>query len=53
MTNSAVARWIDPVDAGLELGMGTELTRPMLVLAGWVVIASVAGYLLTRRRQVS
>lgn len=51
--NSAVARWIDPVDAGLELGMGTELTRPMLVLAGWVVIASVAGYLLTRRRQVS
>ncbi|TYP86586.1 hypothetical protein [Blastococcus xanthinilyticus] len=50
--NHTVAVWVDPVDATLELGMGTELTRPIVVLAGWVVVASVAGWVLTRRRQV-
>ncbi|WP_346620987.1 hypothetical protein [Blastococcus montanus] len=51
--NSNVVAWIDPVDATLELAMGQERTQPILVLAGWVVVSSVAGYLLTRRRQVS
>jgi ABC-2 type transport system permease protein len=43
---------VDPAHAVMLLGQGMEETRSTLVLTGWVVISSVAGWILTHRRPV-
>ncbi|WP_448626098.1 hypothetical protein [Geodermatophilus sp. URMC 64] len=48
----AIAEKIDPANAVLNLGQGFEQTQSIAVLAGWVVVASVAGAVLTHRRAV-
>ena len=48
----AVARTIDPANAVINLAQGAEQTQSIAVLAGWVVAASVAGWVLTHRRAV-
>lgn len=52
MWNLGLAQWLDPADATLVLAQGDAETRSILVLAGWVVVSSVAGWLLTSRRPV-
>jgi ABC-2 type transport system permease protein len=47
-----VATKIDPANAVLDLAQGTHQTTAILILAGWVVISSVAGVVMTRRRAV-
>ncbi len=44
---------LDPAHASMALAQGYAETRSVLVLAGWLVVATVAGALLTRRRQVT
>jgi len=48
----AVASKIDPANAVLDLAQGTHQTTAILILAGWVMISSVAGVVMTRRRAV-
>ena len=43
---------VDPAHATMLLGQGVEETRSVLVLTGWVVAASVAGWMLTHRHPV-
>jgi ABC-2 type transport system permease protein len=43
---------LDPAEAVLALAQGQSETRSILVLTGWVVISSVAGWVLTHRRAV-
>jgi ABC-2 type transport system permease protein len=43
---------LDPAEAVLALAQGQAETRSILVLTGWVVISSVAGWVLTHRRAV-
>jgi ABC-2 type transport system permease protein len=43
---------LDPAEAVLALAQGQSETRSVLILAGWVVLASVAGWILTHRRAV-
>lgn len=50
--NLELAQWLDPAEATMVLAQGDAETRSVLVLAGWVVGASAAGWLLTRRRAV-
>jgi hypothetical protein len=45
-----VAVYLDPNGAVLSLSQGLEMTRSALVIAGWVVVATVAGAVVTRRR---
>ncbi|MGY1849620.1 MULTISPECIES: hypothetical protein [unclassified Blastococcus] len=47
-----VAEWLDPTSATMSLATGSPEVRPVLVLVGWVVVTSVVGHLLTRRRPV-
>jgi hypothetical protein len=48
----ALAEKIDPANAVLSLAQGQEQTTAIAVLGGWVLIASVAGWILTHRRAV-
>ena len=48
-----IASKVDPVDATLALAFGQGTTTPALVLTGWVVVAVVAGTVVTRRRAVA
>jgi ABC-2 type transport system permease protein len=48
----ALAEKIDPANSVLNLAQGQEQATAIAVLAGWVVIASVAGWILTHRRAV-
>jgi ABC-2 type transport system permease protein len=43
---------IDPAGATLALAQGQAVTQSILILSGWVVLASVAGWILTHRRAV-
>ena len=43
---------LDPAEAVLALAQGQSETRPILILTGWVVVSSVAGWILTQRRAV-
>ncbi|MCZ2858676.1 hypothetical protein [Blastococcus sp. VKM Ac-2987] len=43
---------LDPAQATLELAQGVHGTQSVLVLVGWVVVSSVAGWVLTHRRAV-
>lgn len=44
---------LDPAEAVLTLAQGTATGRPVAILAGWVVVAVVAGAVVTRRRAVA
>ncbi|HEX2072718.1 MAG TPA: hypothetical protein VHF92_02940 [Geodermatophilus sp.] len=48
-----IAEKLDPVDGTLALALGNGGTTQVLAIAGWVVVATVAGALLTRRRAVA
>ncbi|NEK60038.1 hypothetical protein GCU56_19465 [Geodermatophilus sabuli] len=48
-----LAEDLDPANAVLHLGMGEQGTQPIVVIAGWVVVSTVAGWVLTHRRAVS
>ena len=48
-----VAANIDPNGAILSLAQGQDSGRAAGILVGWVVVTTVAGTLLTRRRQVA
>jgi len=48
----AIEQKIDPAQAVMNLSQGAHQTTSILILAGWVVISSVAGVLMTRRRAV-
>ena len=43
---------VDPAHATMLLGQGMEETRSVLILTGWVVVSSIAGWVLTHRRPV-
>lgn len=43
---------LDPAHATMLLAQGMEETRSILILAGWVAVSSVAGWILTQRRPV-
>jgi len=47
-----VAEKIDPANAVLNLGQGQEQTQSIVILAAWVVVPAVAGWILTHRRAV-
>jgi ABC-2 type transport system permease protein len=49
----AVAANIDPNGAILSLAQGQDQGRAAGILIGWVVVTTVAGTLLTRRRQIA
>jgi ABC-2 type transport system permease protein len=49
----AVAENLDPNGAVLSLAQGQDEPRAVGILVGWVVVSTVAGTLLTRRRQVT
>jgi ABC-2 type transport system permease protein len=54
--NSAKPDWgkkVDPLSAMFDLIQGDATTRPIAVLAGWLVAAAVAGVVVTRRRAIS
>jgi ABC-2 type transport system permease protein len=44
---------LDPVSSIVNLAQGHSTTTPALVITGWVVVATVAGAVITRRRAVS
>jgi hypothetical protein len=48
-----IAEKLDPASAVVTLAAQGVTTTPVLVLAGWVVVSTVAGALVTRRRAVS
>jgi hypothetical protein len=48
-----IARVLDPADATLGLAFGSGGTSQILTMVGWVVVTTVAGIVLTRRRAVS
>jgi hypothetical protein len=48
-----IAEAVDPTDAVLTLAAGDDAGRAALVLAGWMVVGTVAGILVTRRRAVA
>ncbi|MGY1837352.1 hypothetical protein ACI79P_19880 [Blastococcus sp. SYSU DS0510] len=43
---------LDPAQATLELAQGGLVAQSVLVLAGWVIVSAVAGWVLTSRRAV-
>jgi hypothetical protein len=47
-----LGQWLDPAEATLALAQGQAETRSIVVLAGWVVVSCVAGWVLTDRRAV-
>ena len=48
-----VVSWLDLDNAVLVLAQGQDQTKAAVVLAGWIVVSTVAGVLVTRRRQVA
>ncbi|MGY1803071.1 hypothetical protein ACI78T_07305 [Blastococcus sp. SYSU D00922] len=49
----ALAEKLDPANSVLALAQGDATTQSVAVLAGWVVVSTVAGWVLTHRRAVS
>jgi hypothetical protein len=47
-----VAEKIDPANAVLNLGQGQSQTQSIVILAAWVVVPAVAGWILAHRRAV-
>lgn len=47
-----IGQHLDPAEAVLTLAQGQSETRSILILTGWVVLASIAGWVLTHRRAV-
>lgn len=47
-----IAEKLDPASAVVTLAQHGAATTPIAVIAGWVVVSTVAGYLITRRRSV-
>jgi ABC-2 type transport system permease protein len=47
-----IAAKVDPTDAMLRLAFGTGTSSHVLTLLGWVVVTTVAGAIITRRRAV-
>ena len=47
-----IAEKIDPANAVLNLGQGQSQTQSIVILAAWVVVPAVAGWILTHRRAV-
>jgi len=48
-----IAEKIDPASSIVNLAQGYSTTTPILVIAGWVVVSTVAGTVISRRRAVS
>jgi ABC-2 type transport system permease protein len=48
-----IASWVDLNNSALLLAQGQEETKAAVVMAGWVVVSTVAGALVTRRRSVA
>jgi hypothetical protein len=48
----ALGEKVDPASAVLNLAQGAEQAQSIAVLAGWVVVPAVAGWVLTHRRAV-
>jgi ABC-2 type transport system permease protein len=48
-----IVSWVDLNNSVLLLAQGQDQTKAAVVLAGWVVVSTVAGALVTRRRQVA
>jgi ABC-2 type transport system permease protein len=53
MSEPALGEKLDPADAVLTLALGAGGTTQALVLVGWVVVGTVAGAVVTRRRAVA
>ena len=54
--NGAKPTWgkhVDPLAAMFDLVEGDATTRPIAVLAGWLVVTAIAGVAVTRRRSIS
>ena len=54
--NGAKPVWgkhVDPLSAVFDLVEGDAAARPIAVLAGWVLVTTVAGVIVTRRRTIS
>jgi ABC-2 type transport system permease protein len=47
-----IAEKIDPANAVLNLGQGQSQTQSIVILAAWVVVPAVAGWIVTHRRAV-
>ncbi|MFD2090804.1 ABC transporter permease subunit [Blastococcus deserti] len=48
-----IAEKLDPASAIVTLAQHGAATTPILVIAGWVVVSTIAGILVTRRRAVA
>jgi hypothetical protein len=48
----AIGDKVDPGQAVLDLAQGSEQARAVAIIVGWMVISTVAGAVLTRRRAV-
>jgi ABC-2 type transport system permease protein len=46
------AEKLDPVSSVVNLAQGYSTTTPILVISGWVVVSTIAGAVITRRRAV-
>jgi ABC-2 type transport system permease protein len=53
LVRPAVAEKLDPANAVLQLAIGGGTTSHTLTVVGWVVVTTVAGVVITRRRAVS
>jgi ABC-2 type transport system permease protein len=54
--NSAKPAWgkqVDPLSAMFDLVEGDATARPIAVLAGWLLVTTIAGIAVTRRRSIS
>ncbi|HZB20732.1 MAG TPA: hypothetical protein VE463_12935 [Blastococcus sp.] len=49
----AIVSWLDLNGSVIMLAQGQDQTKAAVVMAGWVVVSTVAGALVTRRRQVA
>ena len=48
-----IASKLDPASAIVTLAQHGAATTPIAVIAGWVVVSTIAGVLITRRRAVA
>jgi hypothetical protein len=47
-----IAEKLDPASSIVNLATGSSTTTPVLVITGWVVVSTVAGVVISRRRAV-
>jgi ABC-2 type transport system permease protein len=48
----AIAEKLDPASAIVTIAQNGPATTPILVITGWVVVSTVVGTVITRRRAV-